>query len=178
MAKYLTNTIIKHKNEYIDKLFYIEKGIVLEKTTNKIYNEHSYIFLNYIYQRQYSISDYITKSLVIGSWVDFNNLDISFINIMSSSINKLIKHNEILMLSDPLIKLSRYIYYEYLTKENVSFYIPSIKELSIYLNVNHKDLSHYLTHLINLNIVSKHNKLLTILNIKSLEDKAFLLDYK
>ena len=28
MKQYLTNTIVKHKNEYIDKILFIEKGII------------------------------------------------------------------------------------------------------------------------------------------------------
>ena len=35
MKQYLTNTIVKHKNEYIDKILFIEKGIIIEEKTNK-----------------------------------------------------------------------------------------------------------------------------------------------
>lgn len=173
MNKYLTNTIIKHKNEYIDKIFYIEKGYILEEKTNKIFQEHSYIFLEYIYQKEYTNSNYITKTMVVGKWIDFDNIDISLIKYLSIEINKLSKHNELLLINDLLTRITRYLYYEYLNNKNYSFYIPSIKELSNYLSIKNKEISHLLNYLINKSIISKHNRLINILNIKKLEENAF-----
>ena len=62
MKQYLTNTIIKHKNEYIDSLFFIEKGTIIEEKTNKVFSEHSYLFLDCIYLNKISSSNYIAKT--------------------------------------------------------------------------------------------------------------------
>ena len=69
MKQYLTNTIVKHKNEYIDKILFIEKGIILEEKTNKLYRDHSYVFLDYIYQNKTTTSNYIAKTRVIAKWI-------------------------------------------------------------------------------------------------------------
>ena len=176
MKQYLTNTIVKHKNEYIDKILFIEKGIILEEKTNKLYRDHSYVFLDYIYQNKTTTSNYIAKTRVIAKWISFNDLDISINKILSYELYKSIKYNELLLIKDIYIKISRYIFYEFESKNSISFYIPSLKELSIYLSISLSDVSLGINYLINKKIISKHNKLINILNIKSLEEQAFLLD--
>ena len=176
MKQYLNNTIIKYKNEYINSLFYIQQGIVLETKTNKEYKDHSYLFIEYIYKDAYSISDYVTKTKVVGYWIEFKELDTSFIKIISSILNKTLIHNELLSITDPLIKISRYLYYEYYIKQTPSFYIISIKELSSHLNVPTKTISEILQYLIDKEIISKQNKLINILKIKNLEELSFLQD--
>ena len=176
MKQYLTNTIIKHKNEYINSLFFIEKGTIVEEKTNKVFSEHSYLFLDCIYLNKISSSNYIAKTKVIGKWIPFEQLDFSITKILANELYKINIHNELLSIKDPYIKISRYLFYEFKYKDTLSFYIPSLKELSIYLAITLKEVSIYFNLLINKQIISKHNKLINILNIKSLEDKAFLLD--
>lgn len=176
MKLYLTNSIVKHKNEYINKILFIEKGIILEEKTKKIFKEHSYIFLEYIHLNKMTTSNYIAKTMTIVKWIDFEDIDLSINKILSYELYKTKKHNDLLLIKDPYIKISRYIYYEYEFKGAPSFYILALKELAIYLSISLSNVSSAINYLINKKIISKHNKLINILNIKSLEEQAFLLD--
>ncbi len=85
---------------------------------------------------------------------------------------------ELLLIQDPVIKLSRYFLYEHLNKKTESFYITlSISELSTYLNISKTTLSETLNFLETRHILAKHNKLFNILNLEKLEAYAYHMDY-
>lgn len=85
---------------------------------------------------------------------------------------------ELLLIQDPVIKLSRYFLYEHLNKKTESFYITlSISELSTYLNISKTTLSETLHFLETRQILAKHNKLFNILNLEKLEAYAYHIDY-
>ena len=177
MKQYLTNEIIKYKNEYINEIFYIEKGTIIEDKTNHTFQDHSYLFLERIYTNPFTENNYIAKSRVTGKWLKKEELSINHIKELAQMYEKEKKHSELLQIKNPIIKISRYLYYEYLPNKKMNFYILSFKEISSYLNISLSKITEVFKYLINQNIISKHNKLIKILCIKKLEDNAYLLDY-
>lgn len=179
MKNYLRNEIIIKENEYINKIFEILKGEVKEDKTNKIYTKGEFLFLDRIYNNPYSPYTYTSLNLVSGKWLSKNELTDEHIKILAQMYQTEKAHNELISINDPLIKLARYLLYEYKKNKTFSFYLSyKISELSTYLNINKKSLSDALNHLSSKQIISRHNKLFNILNYNSLEKYAYLNDYE
>ena len=151
MEKYLRGTVIIKENTYITKAFKITKGIISKKINNNIiktYKDNQTILLEYI--DTISIYSYTAEELTIGEWID---LDIDSLKKQTQTQNI---HLELLSINDPIIKVSRFIYYKYIEKQVLGFYLEmTLKELSDYLKIEKRQLSKIITHLITINIISK-----------------------
>lgn len=168
MNRYLTGTILIPKNTYITKAFKIKKGIITKRLENKIiktYRDNQTILLEQI--DTISIYSYHIEQLTIGEWID---LDIDLLKKQAYDQNI---HLELLLIDDPIIKVSRYIYYKYIEKQVLCFYLDiKIKDLAAYLKIENRQLSKIITYLIEINVISKQNKLIIIHNLQKLEKIA------
>ena len=178
MKNYFRNEIIIKENEYLDKVFEIIKGNILEENTNRIYSKGDLLFIDKIYYNSYATSNYLSLNLVSGKWINKNEITTKHLSILANMYQSEKIHNELLLINDPLIKVSKYLLYEYKNKKTQSFYIDkSLSDLAIYLNINKKSLSDSINHLISKQIIAKHNKLFNIINITQLNKQAYLKDY-
>jgi len=172
MEKYLRGTIIIKENTYITKAFKITKGTISKRINNniiEIYKNNQTILLEYI--DNISIYSYIAEELTIGEWID---LDIDLLKKQTQTQNI---HLELLLINDPIIKVSRFIYYKYIEKQVLCFYLEmTLKELSEYLKIEKRQLSKIITHLITINIISKQNKLIIIQNLNKLINISYSKD--
>ncbi|MDE6241908.1 MAG: hypothetical protein K2M08_05780 [Anaeroplasmataceae bacterium] len=179
MKTYLRNEIIITKNAYINQIFKITKGHITNTRKTESYGPKDYLFLDQIFYNPYTLDEYYALDLVAGEWIDKCDIDTSYFPILSKMIQEKKNQTELLLLNDPITKISRYLYFEYLNNKTESFYITlSISDLSIYLNLNKSTLSETLKYLESKEIISKHNKLFNILNIKKLEMLAYQTEYK
>ncbi|MDE5546174.1 MAG: hypothetical protein K2I88_01790 [Anaeroplasmataceae bacterium] len=179
MKTYLRNEIIITKNAYINQIFKITKGHITNKRKTENYGPKDYLFLDQIFYNPYTLDEYYALDLVAGEWIDKCDIDTSYFPILSKMIQEKKNQTELLLLNDPITKLSRYLYFEYLNNKTESFYITlSISDLSFYLHINKNSLSEVLKYLESKEIVSKHNKLFNILNIKKLETLAYQKEFK
>lgn len=178
MKTYLRNETILTKNAFIGQIFKIEKGHVKSSQTNTIYTKNDYLFIDQILYNPYAKEDYIAQDLVVGEWIDRKDITIEHFKILSRMYQDKSNHNELLLINDSSIRLARYLLFEYKNNKTLSFYLThSVQDLSNYLKINKKDLSLQFKLLEAKKIISRHNKLLNILNEKKLEDIAYLLDY-
>ncbi len=178
MKTYFRNDIIQEKNTYINKIFKITKGHITNRRKTKIYQANDYLFLDQIFYNPYTIDDYIALDLVVGTWIDKKDIDMGYFEILSKMLQEEKNHAELLQILDPNTRFTRYLYFEYQNHKIDSFYLTySLGELSQYLNLKKTELSCAISHLEYLKIIAKHNKLFNILNIKKLEDMAYLPDY-
>lgn len=179
MKTYLRNEIIIVKNAFINQIFKITKGHITNKRKTEIYGPKDYLFLDQIFYNPYTLDEYYALDLVAGEWIDKCDIDMNYFPIISKMIQEKKNQTELLLLNDPITKLSRYLYFEYLNNKTESFYITlSISDLSSYLNINKNNFSEALKYLESKEIISKHNKLFNILNIKKLETLAYQKEFK
>lgn len=178
MKTYLRNEIIIQKNVYINQIFKISKGHIINKKHTEFYKPNDYLFLDQIFCNSYTLDDYIAVDLVAGEWIDKNDIDMSYFLILSTMYQEKKNQVELLLLQDPITKLSRYLYFEFINKKTESFYITlSIAELSVFLNISKDKLSEVIQFLKNKRIIDKHNKLFNIINISLLEQYAYRSDW-
>lgn len=176
MNTYLRNTVIISKNTHIFKAFKITKGTITKRINNFIiltYKANDIVALEYI--NELSDYDYYTEELTTGIWMDYDQIlkEKLLINIIKTKNI----HIELLSINDPIIAISRYIYYLYLEKKVDCFYLDkSISELSIYLKIEKRQLSKIITFLISEEIISRNNKLIIIQNLDKLKSLAFRID--
>ncbi|MDE6407393.1 MAG: hypothetical protein K2K48_01140 [Anaeroplasmataceae bacterium] len=179
MKTYLRNEIIITKNAYINQIFKITKGHITNKRKTETYGPKDYLFLDQIFYNPYTLDEYYALDLVAGEWIDKCDIDMNYFPILSKMIQEKKNQTELLLLNDPITKLSRYLYFEYLNNKTESFYITlSISDLSFYLHINKNSLSEVLKYLESKEIISKHNKLFNILNTKKLETLAYQKEFK
>lgn len=179
MKTYLRNEIIIKKNAYINQIFKITKGHVTNRKKTQIYQPKDYLFLDQIFLNPYTLDEYYALDFVSGQWIDKQDIPLEYISILSKMYQEKKNQVELLLIQDPLIKLSRYLFFEYINKKTESFYITlSISELSIYLNITKDKLSEMIHFLESRQILAKHNKLFNILNITKLEEYAYHKDYE
>lgn len=178
MKTYFRNEIIIKKNTYINQIFKIVKGNVTNKNNTEHYKQNDYLFLDKIFYNNYTLDDYIAVDLVYGIWIDKNDIDMNYFKILSKMYQEKKNHAELLLINDSIIKVARYLFFEYKNNKTGSFYITfSMSELSVYLNISKKTLSSIITFFISKQVIAKHNKLFTILNITKLEKYAYCNDY-
>ncbi|MDE5715861.1 MAG: hypothetical protein K2I42_07020 [Anaeroplasmataceae bacterium] len=178
MKTYFRNETIIKKNTYINQIFQITKGHITNKKGTEIYKPKDYLFLDQIFYNPYTLDDYIALDLVAGQWIDKSEIDFSYFSILSQILLEKKNHVELLLIQDPIIKVSRYILFEYRNKKTESFYFTfSIAELAIFLNLRKETLSQTLLFLKDKKIIDKHNKLLNIINLSLLEKYAYRLDW-
>lgn len=178
MKAYLRNEIIIKKNTYINQIFKIIKGNIINKNNTEHYKQNDYLFLDQIFYNNYTLDDYIAVDLVYGIWIDRSDIDMSYFKILSKMYQEKKNHTELLLINDSIIKVARYLFFEYKNNKTESFYISlSMSELSVYLNISKKTLSEIITFFISKQVIAKHNKLFTILNITKLENYAYCNDY-
>ena len=178
MKTYLRNEIIIQKNVYINQIFKITKGHITNRRKTEIYKSNDYLFLDQIFYNSYTLDEYYALDMVAGEWIDKQNIDMNYFSILSTMYQEKKNQTELLLLQDPIIKVSRYLFFEYQNKKTESFYITlSITELSVYLNMTKESLSDSIQFLKNQNIIAKHNKLFNIINITLLEKQAYQKDW-
>ena len=178
MQKYLRGTKIITKNSLINKLFKIEKGTIAEYLNNqKITTYSKGDILPIEYYKKNSIYDYISLELTTGIWI--NDYNINTINeILSNKIIEQKRQLELLLINDPTIKLARFIYYKYIDKQVLSFYLDmKIKELSEFLKVKKREISETISLFTSKKILTKNNNLFIIHNLEMLIFEAFKNDY-
>lgn len=176
MKQYFRNEIIIKKNTQINQVFKIVKGHIINAKQTRIYKPNDYLFIEQIFYNPKTLDDYIALDLVAGEWINKDEIKNDFYIILSKMYQQEKNHNELLSINDPLIKFSRYLYFEYQNKQITSFYLTmGIKDLATYLNIS--NLSEILHFLVNQKIITKHNKLFNILDIDKLEELAYRNDY-
>lgn len=177
MKTYLRNEIIYPKNSYIHQVFKIIKGHITTKEKNIIYKPNDYLFLDQIFYNPISLTEYIALDLVVGEWIDKEQIDMSYFLLLSKMYQEKKNQTELLLIQDPITKIARYLYFEYQNKKTESFYLTlSITELSAYLNISKANISEAIHFLNSREIIAKHNQLFNILNIKKLEEYAYIKD--
>lgn len=177
MKNYLRNEIIIKKGTYINQVFKILKGHVSDSRSINIYKPNDYLFLESIFQNTYTTDDYLALDLVTGVWLDKKDLDIDTYKILGKMYIEKRNHAELLLITDDLTKIARYLYFEMQNNQAPSFYLTfPLNELASYLKINIKTLSEYLKYLSNSKIISKHNKLFNILDSYKLEKLAYKKD--
>ena len=178
MKTYLRNEIIITENAYINQIFKITKGHITNKRKTENYGPKDYLFLDQIFYNPYTLDEYIALDLVAGEWIDKCDIDLSYFSILSKKLQEKKNQVELLLIQDPIIKVSRYFYFEYINNKTESFYITlSIKELAMYLNITSNTLSETLQFLKSKQILDKHNKLFNIINSSLLKKYAYHKDW-
>lgn len=178
MKTYFRNDIIQEKHTHISKIFKIIKGHITTRRKTKIYQANDYLFLDQIFYNPYTLDDYIALDLVTGIWIEKTELDVSYFEILSKMLQEEKNHAELLQIIDPNTRFTRYLYFEYLNHKTESFYLTySMGEAATYLCLKKADLAFAIHQLEHQQIIAKHNKLFNILNVKKLEDRAYLPDY-
>lgn len=178
MKTYLRNEIIITKNAYINQIFKITKGHITNTRKTEIYGPKDYLFLDQIFYNPYTLDEYYALDLVAGDWIDKCEIDLSYISILSKKYQEKKNQTELLLIQDPITRVARYFYFEYLNNKTESFYITlSIKELAMYLNLSSESLSEALQFLKSKQILDKHNKLFNILNTSLLKKYAYHKDW-
>lgn len=177
MKKYLRNEIIIKKGTYITQIFQIKTGHIQTKRENKQFSPNDYLFLDQIFTNSYSNDDYIALDQVTGEWINKDQIDMSYFFKLSQMIQEKENHITLLLIKDPITRLARYLYYEAINNQTLSFYLTfTMSSLSSYLNIAKPVLSKGLQFLKNQNIISKHNQLFNILNLTLLEKIAYRKD--
>lgn len=179
MKTYLRNEIIITKNAYINQIFKITKGHITNKRKTETYGPKDYLFLDQIFYNPYTLDEYYALDMVAGEWIDKCDIDMTYFPILTKKLQEKKNQTELLLIHDPITKLSRYFYFEYINNQTESFYTTlSMSDLANYLNLNKNTLSDTLKYLETMKILSKHNKLFNILNVKKLEMLAYQKEYK
>ena len=81
------------------------------------------------------------------------------------------RHTELLLMSDPLLRLSRYLVY---LSDRPSYYLPiPISALVSYLHHSKKELTAAFSHWTREQILSKENRLIKIFAYPRLKEYAF-----
>ncbi|MDE7106125.1 MAG: hypothetical protein K2O22_03070, partial [Anaeroplasmataceae bacterium] len=159
MKTYLRNETIITENAYINQIFKVTKGHITNKRKTEIYGPKDYLFLDQIFYNPYTLDEYYALDLVAGEWIDKCDIDLCYFSILSKRFQEKKNQVELLLIQDPIIKVSRYFYFEYLNNKTDSFYITlSIKDLALYLNISSDTLSETLQFLKSKQILDKHNK--------------------
>lgn len=178
MKTYLRNELIIPKGSYINQVFKIIKGHITNQRKTKVYYPKDYLFLDQIYYNSYTLDDYYALDLVVGEWIDKSDIGLEYLSILSKMYQEKNNQTELLLLHDPIIKVARYFWFEYQNKKIESFYLEmSIKDLSYYLNLSRKELIETIQFLESSRIISHHNKLYNLLDIKKLENRAYFPDH-
>lgn len=178
MKTYLRNETIIIKDAYINQIFKITKGHIANKSKTQIYKPNDYVFLDQIFYNPYTLDEYIALDLVVGEWIDKCDIDITYFPILSQMYQEKRNQVELLLIQNPIIKVSRYLYFEYMNNKTESFYIIlSMKDLALYLNLSLELLSQTLKFLKSKQILDKHNKLFNIINIDLLKKYAYHKDW-
>lgn len=178
MKTYLRNETIITENAYINQIFKITKGHITNKRKTETYGPKDYLFLDQIFYNPYTLDEYYALDLVAGEWIDKCDIDLSYFLILSKRFQEKKNQVELLLIQDPIIKVSRYFYFEYLNNKTDSFYITlSIKDLALYLNLSSDTLSETLQFLKSKQILDKHNKLFNIINVNLLRKYAYHKDW-
>ena len=177
MKNYFRNEVVVKKGIYINQVFKIVKGHIVDEAKTKIYKPNDYLLLEYIYLNSFSSTNYIALDRVSGIWLDKKDIDLSYFQIISKMYLEEKNHTELLLIKDELTRLTRYLFFEYLNNQLLSFYLSlSQSDLANYLNITPKNLSYYLNFLKSKNIIAKHNQLYNILDLKQLELYAYTKD--
>lgn len=167
------------KNAYINQIFKITKGHISNQRKTELYGPKDYLFLDQIFYNPYTLDAYFALDLVAGEWIDKCDIDISYYPILSKMYQEKKNQTELLLLNDPITKVARFLYFEYLNNQTASFYITlSIGDLSFYLHISKKELSEVLKYFESSEILSKHNMLFNILNKEKLEKIAYQKEFK
>ena len=177
--EYLTNEIIFTKNDLCSSIFLINSGKIALCKNNKICKiiyKNEIIGLDLIFSNN-PFYDYDYKSLELTSLVFiskdvlFNELtnplfSLSLLNFYSETIKELTYHNSLLSYQNEQERVINFLYLEYKKKNSTSFVIALTKaELSVYLNIDRKNLSKIFSDLINKNIIANQNKLYTLIDL-------------
>jgi hypothetical protein len=177
MKTYLRNEIIYNKNAHINQVFKIVKGHITNASKTMLYKPKDYLFLDQIFYNAISTDDYYALDLVVGEWMNKDEITMDYFPILSKMYQEKKNQTELLLLKDPITKISRYLYFEFINNQSTSYYLTmSLKDLSFYLNLSLKLLSESLKFLESREVIAKHNKLFNILQIKKLEEYAYLPD--
>lgn len=178
MEKYLRNTTIIKKDNKVTKVFKIIKGTISKRIHNSIittYKQDEIIAVEYLNSE--SEYDYITEELTIGNWLNYEQITTENINYLLNTISTKNRQIELLLINDPIIAFSRYIYYLHLEKKVDCFYLDkTISDLALYLKIEKRQLSKIITLLITENIITKNNKLIIIKDSLKLKQNAFKKD--
>ena len=166
MKQYPRETILQIPN---NKAFKIIRGTVTKRINNKIITSHkdNEILLNIT-----PLYTYQTEQITTGIFLELDS------TLLNNYILKQTIQIELLLINDPIIKFTRYLYYKYLEKQVLCFYLEiKIKDLANNLKIEKRQLSTIITYLEKENIITKNNKLFIINNLQKLIELAYKKDY-
>lgn len=171
--EYLRNEIIFEKNCPVTSIAIIIRGCVALKN-NKEYKKlekNAIIGLSLIFSSSpFYDYNYVAVTNTTIKIINKNSLsnDFKILNMLSNYCLNLELHNKLLLIPNN-IRLSLFLYYEYLNNNSLSFYIKyGKKELAEYLNIS--NITNDIKELKSKNIIYNNNKLYIINDLKLLKD--------
>lgn len=182
---FLRGNIILSKDSFITSIFKIKRGSISKMDHHQevqIFQKDDILFLEELFSYPYSKHTYTANCVVVGQWISkkeiLENAEYYF-SILSKMSQRKSTHNELMILQDPILKVSRYFYFEYQNNQVLSFYTSmSMSELSKFLLLERKCLLDALGFLKSQNILAQQNKLFNILSLEKLEYYAYRTDYQ
>lgn len=180
---YIRGNIILSKGDSCVGIFKIQRGKILQYENKKIkhiFHNNDILFLDLLFNDQLVQYDYVVQDLVVGIWLSKEEVlkdSETYFAMLSKMIQQQKNQIELLQLKDPLTKISRYLYFEYLNTKKTSFYLNlSSTELSSYLMLDLIKQREAIRFLVHQGIIAKHNKLYQLLDLRTLETYAFRND--
>lgn len=160
--------------------FLIQTGIIeelKEKKQIKQYKSNDYILLEALLTGEATTSSYYVLQSCSGYWISKTEIMENanqYLVILAKQFIKEKAHKELLLLNDPIIKISRYLYYEFESRKLYTFYLTTtIESLCQSLSISHKHFLEALSFLENKSIISRKNKLINLLSLSKLKFYAF-----
>lgn len=160
--------------------YFLQTGIIEELKENQLihqYLNNDYVLLDHLFTDEPTTSVFYVRQACSGYWVSKSEIieqANQYLTILAKQIIKEKAHNELLQINDPIIKMSRYLYYEFEARKLYTFYLTiTIENLCQSLSISHQHFLEALSFLENKKIISRKNKLINLLNLPKLKFYAF-----
>lgn len=169
-------TVLYFENQNIDGIVQIKKGQITfeNETTVKHYQAKDTLFLDDLFASSFTKGQYTaTQNTVVAIYSKEEILadPEPYFNQLATMFQQEQRHTELLLMSDPLLRLSRYLVY---LSDRPSYYLPiPISALLSYLHLSKKELTAAFSHLTREQILSKENRLIKIFSYPRLKEYAF-----
>lgn len=178
--QYFRGTTLIQNGYICSKCYQIQTGIIEEKKENQvinIYKAGDYILLNELLTSTCTTSTFIAKQNCSGVWISKTEIlenARTYLSVLASQVQKVKKYYELLQIQEPIVKISRYLFYEYELKNLSVIYLTiTIEQLCKNLSIKHSNLLETFTFLENKNVIARKNKLINIINVQKLKFYAF-----
>ncbi len=179
--KYTRGTILYSPDMIVDRCFQIKTGIIEEiKEHQQIqkYLPGDYALLMEMFHQEICTSSFIVAQNSTITWISKNEVlsqNTAYFEYLCKKLKKEKAQNELLKIDDPIIKLSRYLYYQYEENKLLSFYLTiTIEQLCYDIHLKHQDFLQSIAFLENTKVIKRGGKLMNIINLQKLKDYAFM----